>query len=257
MQPVVGKVTSDRREQTDARPTSTQRWPGLRDVPVSRNGLLAIVLAYVVLSAASIAVGFLVVDHLNAVRDLDQRVARWLGDRRTGMWNDTTWVGSGISDFFVKVPAAILLSIWFIWRWRRWNEAILLAGALVFEAAVFVTASFVVDRARPPISQLDSIPLTSSFPSGHTAAAVAFYGAIAVVVYWHTYRRSARTFVVLVAVVLVVVVGASRMYRGMHYLSDVVIGMLIGAASLCVMYVAVQRPPRHTAQDGSTRAAAP
>jgi membrane-associated phospholipid phosphatase len=217
---------------------------------MSRKGLLAVLFAYVVLSTASIAVGFLIVDHVNAVRDLDLRVARWLGHRRTGMWDDATWVGSGIADLFVKVPAAAVLSLCFVGRWRRWNEATMLIGPLALEAAVFVTASFVVDRARPPISQLDSIPLTSSFPSGHTAAAVAFYGAIAVVVHWHARRRIVRRLAVLVALVLVVVVGASRMYRGMHHLSDVVVGALLGAASLWVVYLVVRRPlPGDAASD--------
>jgi membrane-associated phospholipid phosphatase len=104
----------------------------------------------------------------------------------------------------------------------------------------------VVGRARPPVSQLDSVPLTSSYPSGHTGAAVAFYGAIAIVVHWHTCRRIARRLAVLAAVVLVVVVGASRIYRGMHHLSDVVVGVLIGAASLWVVYLVVEsdRPVR-------------
>jgi membrane-associated phospholipid phosphatase len=210
---------------------------------VTRSGLVAALVAYVALSGIAIAFGLLIVDHLGAVRDLDVRVSQWLGGRRSNIWNNATWVGSGLADTFVKVPAAAALGALFVWRWGRWNEAVFLAGALAFEAAVFVTASMVVDRARPPILQLDSIPPTSSYPSGHTGAAVAFYGAIAVITYWHTRRATARHVAVVVMVVLSVVVGASRMYRGMHHLSDVVIGLLIGAASLWVMYLVVQHPP--------------
>ena len=91
---------------------------------------------------------------------------------------------------------------------------------------MFVTASFVVDRGRPPISQLDSIPPTSSYPSGHTAAAVAFYGAIAIIVFWHTRNRVARGVAFAAAILLPLIVGGSRMYRGMHHLSDVVVGAI-------------------------------
>ncbi len=220
-----------------------------RHVPVTRNGLVAVVAAYVVLSGVAIVVGFLIVDHLGAVRDLDTRVSHWLGARRTATWNDVTWVGSGIADIVVKVPAAAALVAFFFWRWRRWHEATLLAGALALEAAVFVTASLVVGRGRPPIPQLDTIPLTSSYPSGHTGAAVAFYGAIAIVVFWHTRRAAARYLAVTVAIVLVAGVGASRMYRGMHHLSDVVVGILVGAASLLVIYLVVERPPPDPARD--------
>jgi undecaprenyl-diphosphatase len=218
-------------------------------VPVTRNGLVAAVAAYVVLSGVAIVVGFLIVDHLGALRDLDTRIAHWFGARRTDTWNDVTWVGSGIADTFVKVPAAAVLVAFFFWRWRRWHEAALLAGALALEAAVFVTASLVVGRGRPPIPQLDTIPLTSSYPSGHTGAAVAFYGAIAIVVCWHTRRVAARYVALTVAITLVACVGASRMYRGMHYLSDVVVGILVGGASLLVLFLVVERPPSDPARD--------
>ena len=102
----------------------------LRRPPVSRRGLVVWFGAYVVMTGAAILVGFLIVDHLGGVRDLDTRVAHWLGDRRTATWNDLTWVGSGVAEAVVKITATIVLSLVFIWRWRRWSEPTLLAGAL-------------------------------------------------------------------------------------------------------------------------------
>ena len=215
-------------------------WDSLRRPPVNRRGLRLWLIAYVVLTGAAIAVGLLIVHRLGDVRDFDNRVAHWLGDRRTGLWNDVTWAGSGLAESVVKVTATIVLSAVFLWRWRRWTEPALLAGALVLEVMVFITASFVVDRGRPPISQLDSVPPTSSYPSGHTMAAVAFYGAIAIIVFWHTRRRVARVSAIAAAVLLPLIVGASRMYRGMHHLSDVVVGMVFGLLSLWVTYSVVR-----------------
>ena len=215
----------------------------LRRPPVSRRGLLVWLLAYVVMTGVAILVGFLIVDHLGGVRDLDTRIARWLGDHRTPTWNDLTWVGSGLAESSVKIAATVVLSVVFLWRWRRWTEPALLAGALVLEVMVFITASFVVDRGRPPISQLDSIPPTSSYPSGHTAAAVAFYGAIAIIVVWHTRNRVARSVAIGAAILLPLIVGASRMYRGMHHLSDVAVGAIIGALALWVTYAVVRTGP--------------
>jgi undecaprenyl-diphosphatase len=148
-----------------------------------------------------------------------------------------------IADTYVKVPATIVLSAFFLWRWRRWTDPALLIGALLLEVAVFITSSFVVDRARPPVSHLDPVPPTGSFPSGHAAAAVAFYGAIAIIVFWHTRHRLARVVAVVAAVVVPLVVGASRMYRGMHNLTDVVVGLLIGAISLWLTWLVVRRGP--------------
>ena len=115
---------------------------------------------------------------------------------------------------------------------------------------VFITSSLVVDRSRPPVSQLDSVPLTSSYPSGHTAAAVAFYGAIAIIVFWHTRNRIARGLALTAAILLPPIVGVSRMYRGMHHLSDVIVGAIVGLASLGVVY-AVVRPRWRESMSGS------
>ena len=210
---------------------------------MNRRGLLLWLIAYVVLTGAAIAVGLLIVHRLGDVRDFDTRVAHWLGDRRTGLWNDVTWVGSGLAEAVVKIAATVVLSAVFLWRWRRWTEPALLAGALVLEVMVFITSSFVVDRGRPPISPLDSVPPTSSYPSGHTMAAVAFYGAIAIIVFWHTRHRVARVVAIAAAVLLPLIVGASRMYRGMHHLSDVVVGLVFGLLSLWVTYSVVKRGP--------------
>ena len=139
-----------------------------------------------------------------------------------------------------NLAGPILLGSLFAWRWRRWNESALLAGALVLEVSVFIVSSFVVGRDRPPVRPLDSVPPTSSYPSGHTAAAVAFYGALAIIVWWHVRKPAIRALVMTIAVVMPFVVGLSRMYRGMHHLSDVVVGMIIGGVSLFVTYRVVR-----------------
>jgi undecaprenyl-diphosphatase len=230
----------------DGRTDGQQKKSGLRVPPVTRRGLILWVGAYVVLTVAAIAVGWLIVDHLGGLRSFDDRVSRDLGAMRTGTWNSLTWFGSGIAEAVVKIPATILLSAFFLWRWKRWREVALLVGSLLLEVAVFVTSSFVVDRARPPIPQLDSIPPTSAYPSGHTAAAVAFYGSIAIIVFWHTRNRIARGVALTAAIVLPPVVGFCRMYRGMHHLSDVVVGGVLGIVSLAVTYRVVTSRPDPT-----------
>lgn len=211
--------------------------------PVDRRGLIVWIAAYVAMAAVGTAVGFLVVHELGSVRSLDLDVARWLARRRTDAWDSLTWGGSFVADTYVKIPATLVLCGLFLWRWRRWTEAALLVGALILEVAVFTTVAMIVDRSRPPIPQLDSVPPTGAFPSGHAAAAVAFYGAIAIIIWWHTHRRLVRAVAITVAVLLPLVVAASRMYRGMHSLTDVVIGIVIGAISLWVTWLVTRDGP--------------
>jgi membrane-associated phospholipid phosphatase len=232
--------------------------PWWRTPPVDKRGLMLWIVVLAVMTALVSGLGLLLVHELGDVRAFDDDVARWLARHRTDTWDHVTWVGSFIADADIKLPATVILCGLFLWRWRRWTEAALLAGALALETSIFVLSSFVVDRPRPPIAHLDPIPPTGSFPSGHSAAAVAFYGAIAIIVCWHTRNRLGRTIAVGAAFVVPLVVGASRMYRGMHHLSDVVVGLVIGIVALWVTWSVVHagpaarlRPGRHHAASSS------
>ena len=238
-------------EQSDCEPVRR----GLRQAPVSKRGLATWLVAYVVLTALAIVVGLMITDQLAGLRGLDNDVSRWMGRHRTELWNSLTWLGSGLAEAMVKIALTAALTVFFVVRFRRWTEPALLAGALVLEAMVFITSSFVVDRPRPPVSQLDSVPPTSSYPSGHTAAAVAFYGALAIIVFWHTRARWARALAIVAVVAAAADRGRVRAYRGMHHVSDVVVGAVIGTLALLVTYLVVRtrRVDSTASEVGTTR----
>ena len=111
---------------------------------------------------------------------------------------------------------------------HRWTESLFVATALVAEVSVFLVTTMVVDRARPVVPHLDSAPPTSSFPSGHTAAATALYVAVALVARRHGDRVAG-------------VAAGRRAVRGrplsavpgMHHPSDVLAGALLGGCVCC------------------------
>lgn len=170
----------------------------------------------------------------------DERIPQWFEDRRTEAWNDATWWGSMLADTSVKIGLVVVVGAIGVIVWRRWHDGLLLAGAVLIEATVFLFASLIVDRPRPQVEQLDHIPPTGSFPSGHSAAATAFYVALFLVVGWHTGRRWVRHIFLAVAVVFPLIVGVSRIQRGMHHPIDVAAGMLLGVCSVLVMRRALQ-----------------
>jgi undecaprenyl-diphosphatase len=134
-------------------------------------------------------------------------------------------------------------------RWLgRWRESLVLAAAITGELLVFLAVTFVVQRDRPDVPRLDAAPPTSSFPSGHTAAAVAIYGAIAFVLWRRSRHRAWAGVVVALCCAVPVVVGLSRIYRGMHHPTDVVVGAIGGGVWL-LLVVAVLLPPRRRADD--------
>ena len=110
-----------------------------------------------------------------------------------------------------------------------------MAAAIVGELLVFLVVTFVVQRDRPDVPRLDAAPPTSSFPSGHTAAAVAIYGCLAIVIWRNLSNRPAALVLATLCWTVPLVVGLSRIYRGMHHPSDVVMGALGGGIWLLLV----------------------
>lgn len=118
-----------------------------------------------------------------------------------------------------------------------------LAVAVTGETALFVLASLVLHRMRPPIPHLDPAPPTSSFPSGHTAASVALWAGLALGLSRTHLDRRVRRLAWSAAVVLPLFVLLSRLYRGMHWPTDVTASVLFVTVWL-VLLREVLLPPR-------------
>jgi membrane-associated phospholipid phosphatase len=87
--------------------------------------------------------------------------------------------------------------------------------------------SAAIGRSRPDVPRLDPAPPTSSYPSGHVGASVALYTSLAVMA--TTIERTwLRRTVIDVCSVIPFLVAYARLYRGMHHLSDVIVGAING-----------------------------
>jgi membrane-associated phospholipid phosphatase len=106
----------------------------------------------------------------------------------------------------------------------------------------------VFQRARPHFDDPLIITTNFSFPSGHTMGAAAFYGALAAAIISRVSDWRARVMVVVAAVLMVTLVGFSRIYLGAHYLSDVLGAMIEGVAWLALCLTAFEAWQRRTWQ---------
>jgi len=130
---------------------------------------------------------------------------------------------------------------------HRWAAAVIAFG-LALEVATFITANNLVRRERPPVSTVGDAPTTFSFPSGHVAATVVVWGGLALVVVALTRRKALQALVWLVPVLFVAAVASARVYRGMHFLTDVVAGVVLGLLSLVIVWRTFA-PPSVSAQE--------
>jgi undecaprenyl-diphosphatase len=176
----------------------------------------------------------------DAFERADGAVVRWLAGHRTGLLDTVSGPVAELGNTGVVVGVAVGAAI-ILAALRRWWSVLVLAVALVGELAVFLTATALVDRPRPPVPHLDAqLPPTSSFPSGHTAAAICLYGTLAALVLAAT-RAWWRRVAVILAVLLVVAVALARLYRGAHYPTDVLGSVLFAAPWLLVVLHVVPR----------------
>ena len=113
---------------------------------------------------------------------------------------------------------------------------------------------------RPPAAERAATRHSAAdlvVPSGHTAAAVCFYGSVAAIILWHSRHRWIKVLAVVVCAAVPLMIAGSRVYRGMHYPTDVLAGVLLGAIWLTVVIFYVRTHDaggrRHAAVDADRR----
>ncbi len=219
-------------ERADEQRRSAKRIPADRR---SRPRLIgAVLVAFVLVEALILGLGMLITRVLDdtGLHTAEGEAEKAIEDLREPTLDSVTAVGSWAG---ATVPIIVLGAIGCLVLWRLSRGArlpIFLAVAVVGETALFLIASVVIDRKRPGIPHLDEAPPTSSFPSGHTAASIALTFGLVIALY--TLYRTRR--VIAVGVVLATLyagfVLVSRLYRGMHWPTDVATSVVFASAWL-------------------------
>jgi undecaprenyl-diphosphatase len=169
---------------------------------------------------------------------IDVQLAHWFRERAsTGF----THIMLFITHWNGILGSSIMGALLALWFWHRkahyWLTVVLVAvpGGMLLNVAL----KHVFRRARPTLEDPLLTLSTYSFPSGHTAAATVFYGLLACYLVRLVRGWPARAAVMAACVLMVMLVALSRMYLGVHYLSDVLAAAAEGAAWLATCITAV------------------
>lgn len=177
---------------------------------------------------------------------LDAQVAQWLHQRATpaltALMLVVTQLHSTIAMSCYAAAAAVFLYTRHEWR-RLVTVFVCMAGGMTLN----VLMKLAFHRARPVLEHPLLTLSSYSFPSGHVAASTLFYGLCVAGVYTRTRRPLWRGLALLVSIVAVSLVALSRMYLGVHYLSDVMAAAVEGCAWLAVCITAISTLRRRRA----------
>ena len=205
------------------------------------------ILAMAATIAVASAIGLLLTHVLNdsGLVHWEERLVESLEANRTPRLTSLTGAGTFIAD---PIPVAVLwgLSVVVVSiTTRRWRPAMFIMVAVGGEKLSYLVSTLIVRRPRPEVTTVGTVHVTSSFPSGHVGSAVSLYGSLTLLVLVLLAGRLRPQFIwitAIVASIFAVVVGYSRLYRGHHFLTDVIVGCAIGSTWVAVSYRLVLRP---------------
>jgi undecaprenyl-diphosphatase len=222
----------------DSRPAAALARLAGRGHPV-RTFAVGILLAYLFVAVLSTILGLLLTDVIlksHAVAGGDEHVVGFLARHRDGTLVEASLIGSIIAGGVVLPALAGVLAVVSA-ALRQWRVAALFVFALAVESAAYRTTTFFVHRHRPPVHRLEHLPVNASYPSGHTAASIAVYCGIALLLTSRLRETWQRVAIWSVAVAIPIYVAASRMLRGMHHPLDCLGGVVVGVATLATLLI--------------------
>ena len=193
-----------------------------------------------VISAISIVLGVIVLHVLIGGLGFggpDNGFVRTLADHRTATLTSLSLVGSDVGGAPVLPILVAVIGLGFAVA-RRWRVAAFAVFVLFAESAAYGITTLVIHRHRPAVHRLESLPVNDSYPSGHTAAAVAVYCGLVLLLTTRFTNTTLRALAWTFAILMASFVAFSRMYRGMHHPLDVVGGALVGIGAILVVLFA-------------------
>jgi len=170
----------------------------------------------------------------NDIYLLDQPALNWLVSIRTE-WLTTvlTWITNAFGPVVLPIVVGVACAVW-ARATRRWRDPVLLVCAMVMSTAIAALVKMIVHRPRPAadLQVIPGLETSFSFPSGHTTGAATLVLVTAYLVWRH--HRGGRQFLAWMgaSVIIVVLVGGSRLYLGYHFVTDVLAGASLGVVTL-------------------------
>ena len=161
----------------------------------------------------------------NESRQFDRTVLLWIHTHFPAWLNEPMLIITALGYYSVVIP--LLAGAMFVFYRKGWKlSAVLLCVSTVGGVVLTTLLKSLFKRARPELFDSGYTASFYSFPSGHATVAVGFYGMLTLILAYQL-RGLARWLLAIAGVLLVLLIGFSRLYLGVHYPTDVLAGFLV------------------------------
>lgn len=181
--------------------------------------------------------------HRDPLVQIDQTVSQWLHAHTEPSFTLAMLLLS-LAGYQLVVVASLGLAAYLVWRHHR-AELIMLVISVGGGTLLNLLLKDLVGRQRPIWTHPLLLLTDPSFPSGHAMASTLFYGLLAYLIARHSSSWRSGVIACVTAIVLILLVGFSRMYLGVHYLSDVLGGYAAGMLWLTLTITGVETMQRY------------
>lgn len=147
----------------------------------------------------------------------------FINDFNTKFLKIITEFGSAL--YFTIISFILIILI------KNKKTKLLIPSNVLLVTAINLIIKEIVKRPRPSINRLVSVS-GYSFPSGHSMSSIAFYGYLIYLIHQKISNKYLKWLLIIILSILILLIGISRIYLGVHYASDVISGFLAGAIYL-------------------------
>lgn len=169
----------------------------------------------------------------------DNAIAQPVIARRTPMLTAVLSKVTHLGDLIAYLVFMLATAVYFYFRRHNWILSLQIAAVLASTGAINLILKNLIARERPPGEHLVVVSM-QSFPSGHSMSSIAFYGFLIYIAWNYLPRTWMKITTTIVLSSLVLIIGMSRIYLGVHYPSDVAAGFTGGLCWLVVCILAFQ-----------------
>lgn len=162
-----------------------------------------------------------------ALLKFDDQGTAFIGSFRDPDYHGIVEFITDMGDLYGYLIVTALVTIFLFWKLKNWKFILQLVGVIILASLSNIGLKKAIDRARPDAEHLVVVE-SLSYPSGHSMSAMAFYGFIIYLLFHIKMSKFLRTFLVVFFALIILGIGLSRIYLGVHYPSDVIAGFLGG-----------------------------